>query len=93
MKVFALRSSYLEHSGDLELWRLARQQEFILMLYLYGECTKYGMKAQAKTIQKQLQVCRKEIKASGLSKSEMAKFRLFWSCPFLYGWLKKRKRG
>ena len=32
MKVFALRSSYLEHSEDLELWRLARQQEFILML-------------------------------------------------------------
>lgn len=93
MKVFALRSSYLERSGDLELWRLARQQEFILMLYLYGECTKYGMKAQAKTIQKQLQACRKEIKASGLSKSEMTKFRLFWSCPFLYGWLKKRKRG
>ena len=64
------------------------------MLYLYGECTKYGMKAQAKTIQKQLQACRKEIKASGLFKIRDDKIQVVLELSVsFYGWLKRRKRG
>lgn len=91
LKVFRMRSDFLNRVGHSKLYDYSKEQEYILMLHYYGESIKYGMTAKIKELKEDILKEKEAILSSNLENDKMKKYKLFFFSSKIYGLLYKIK--
>lgn len=83
--VFDQRTDYLNNFGDDELVDYSGEQEYILMLNLYGQACACNSKEDAQSLIQMIKAKKTDIFHSSIDVKRKMKFALFFLSPKLYG--------
>lgn len=90
--VFKARNAFLKEHQEEYLYQLSKEQEYILLLHMYGESFAAGMRDEKNRLKQMIFDEKTNILHSDIDKNRKIKYMLFFVNPYLYGYLYTREK-